>query len=118
MFQKIPCRERLFLSFFSDRTYKPGSVRKMRGNHLSSLRVTAQFEHRSATMKTGRAAPRKNEIQGVASDRVYSAPMLPWGRVSSYLAFPPLPVLADRRYISVALSRESPPADVISYPAL
>jgi len=49
----------------------------MRGNHLSSLRVTAQFEHRSATMKMGRAAPRKNEIQGVASDRVYSEAMLP-----------------------------------------
>ncbi len=36
--------------------------------------------------------------------------------VSSYLAFSPLPV--NRRYISVALSLESPPPDVIrhSYP--
>ena len=30
-------------------------------------------------------------FHGVAPDRVYSGPMLPWGRVSSYLAFPPLP---------------------------
>ena len=28
---------------------------------------------------------------GVASDRVYSGPMSPWERVSSYLAFPSLP---------------------------
>ena len=28
---------------------------------------------------------------GVAADRVYRPPMLPWGAVSSYLAFPPLP---------------------------
>ena len=36
--------------------------------------------------------------------------------VSSYLAFPSLP--ARRRFISVALSRRSPSADVIRYPAL
>ena len=35
--------------------------------------------------------------------------------VSSYLAFPPLPV-NDRRYISVALSLGSPPAAVSRYP--
>lgn len=28
---------------------------------------------------------------GVAADRVYRPPMLPWDVVSSYLAFPPLP---------------------------
>jgi len=38
--------------------------------------------------------------------------------VSSYLAFPPLPQPKPRRYISVALFLESPPADVIRYPAL
>jgi len=94
---------------------------------------------------------------GVASDRVYSEPVLPQVRVSSYLAFPPLHVIGvytpinkkfifavrdsnfayakpinfaghsvtDRlvhadhmRFISVALSRRSPSADVIRYPAL
>ena len=56
----------------------------------------------------------------VASDRVYRSPMLPQDPVSSYLAFPSLAVNKKfhRRYISVALSRESPPADVIRYPAL
>ena len=54
---------------------------------------------------------------GVASDRVYSGRTLPYERVSSYLAFPSLPV-CDRRFISVALSRWLPTADVIRYPAL
>ena len=36
--------------------------------------------------------------------------------VSSYLAFPPLPVHKHRRYISVALSLGSPPAAVSRYP--
>ena len=35
--------------------------------------------------------PAIKEYQGVASDRVYSGPALPWARVSSYLAFPSLP---------------------------
>ena len=52
---------------------------------------------------------------GVAADRVYRPPMLPWGAVSSYLAFPPLPA-KSRRYFSVALFLGSPPADVIRYP--
>ena len=37
--------------------------------------------------------------------------------VSSYLTFPPLPGQAGR-FISVALSLESPPPDVIRHPAL
>ena len=37
-------------------------------------------------------------------------------RVSSYLAFPSLPALADRRSISVALFLGSPPAGVARYP--
>ena len=63
-----------------------------RSNHLSSLRVTAQFKpYGSATMKKRTGRPPKNGFQGVASDRVYSGPALPWARVSSYLAFPSLP---------------------------
>ena len=64
-----------------------------RSNHLSSLSVTAQFEpYGSATMDTltGSQSARA-EIQGVASDRVYSKPRLPEAWVSSYLAFPSLP---------------------------
>ena len=34
---------------------------------------------------------------GVAADRVYRPPMLPWGAVSSYLAFPPLPLRAKHK---------------------
>ena len=34
---------------------------------------------------------------GVAADRVYRPPMLPWDVVSSYLAFPPLPLYARRK---------------------
>ena len=64
-----------------------------RSNHLSSLSVTAQFEPSgSATMDalTGSQSALA-EIQGVASDRVYSKPRLPEAWVSSYLAFPSLP---------------------------
>ena len=53
---------------------------------------------------------------GVASDRVYICTQLPAMPVSSYLAFPSLPLAW--RFISVALSLGSPPADVIRYPAL
>ena len=54
---------------------------------------------------------------GVASDRVYTCTQSPAVPVSSYLAFSSLPRRA-RRLFSVALSRESPPADVIRYPVL
>ncbi len=53
--------------------------------------------------------------KGVASDRVYRASHVTAGSVSSYLAFPSLPL--SRRFISVALSRRSPSADVIRYPS-
>ncbi len=52
---------------------------------------------------------------GVAPSGVYSTPLSPMGWVSSYLAFPPLPALS-RRYISVALSLESPPQAVSLHP--
>ena len=46
----------------------------------------------SDTPRGGRADRAASGIShGVASDRVYSEPMLPWVRVSSYLAFPSLP---------------------------
>ena len=61
----------------------------------------------------GRAS---QNLRGVASDRVYMAHAVTRMSVSSYLAFPSLPLA--RRFLSVALSRESPPADVIRYPAL
>ena len=53
----------------------------------------------------------------VAPDGVYSARMSPYRRVSSYLAFPPLPA-KSRRYLSVALSLESPPQAVSLHPVL
>ncbi len=54
---------------------------------------------------------------GLASDGVYRACPVTSTAVSSYLAISPLPV-EYRRYLSVALSRESPPPDVIRHPAL
>ena len=90
---------------------KPGSVVN---GHQSSLTVTDKL--RGFPRATCGYSSGKQSDCGVASDRVYSASALPWKRVSSYLAFPPLPL--SRRFISVALSLESPPADVISYPAL
>ena len=80
--------------------------------HLSGTRVTARLKP-----PVGTAGPAMVPV-GVAADRVYRPPMLPWGAVSSYLAFPPLPAAAKprRRYISVALFLGSPPADVIRYP--
>ncbi len=73
---------------------------------------------------------------GVASDRVYISSFVAERQVSSYLAFPSLSAIFSekilslkgyllkkkrkkfRRSISVALSRKSPSADVIRYPAL
>ena len=53
---------------------------------------------------------------GLASDGVYMATVVTNSTVVSYTAFPPLPL--TWRYISVALSLESPPPDVIRHPAL
>ena len=53
---------------------------------------------------------------GLASDGVYMATVVTNSTVVSYTAFPPLP--HSWRYISVALSLESPPPDVIRHPAL
>ncbi len=90
---------------------KPGSVLN---GHQSARSVTG-----NASRGIPCATPsicRTNAWWGVASDRVYSGSALPQKRVSSYLAFPSLP--HARRFISVALSRRLPVADVISYPVL
>ena len=90
---------------------KPGSVLN---GHQSARSVTG-----NASRGIHCATPsicRTNAWWGVASDRVYSGSALPQKRVSSYLAFPSLPLA--RRFISVALSRRLPVADVISYPVL
>ena len=54
---------------------------------------------------------------GLASDGVYMAFSVTRETVVSYTAFPPLPG-KTWRYLSVALSLESPPPDVIRPPAL
>ena len=88
---------------------KPGSVVD---GHLSRMHVAVHLKPPVGTI---------GQIivpVGVAADRVYRPPMLPWDVVSSYLAFPPLLPYADikQRYISVALFLRSPSADVIRYP--
>ena len=55
---------------------------------------------------------------GLASDGVYMAFSVTRETVVSYTAFPPLPEEIPWRYLSVALSLESPPPDVIRHPAL
>ena len=55
--------------------------------HLSGTRVAARLKP-----PVGTDGPPMVPV-GVAADRVYRPPMLPWGAVSPYLAFPPLPSL-------------------------
>ena len=63
-----------------------------------------------------RVGPTHMLLHEVSPGRVYSGFMLPWKRVVSYPTFPPLPQhYLFRRYISVALFRWSPTADVICY---
>ena len=111
----------------TDSPCKPGSVE---GNHLSLSCITAgfhnEFLHTCATIAAMTAKPPSTGVnrKGVASDRVYSRRMLPCEWVRSYRTFPPSPRTdikqalcpAVRLFISVALSRVSPPADVIRYP--
>ena len=100
-------------------TYKPGSVPIFMGrDHLSLLCVTAKLGA-YAPAAIGTSAENRGTCvppKGVASDRVYMASRVTTGSVSSYLAFPSLPLA--RRFISVALSLRSPSADVIRYPLL
>ena len=92
---------------------KPGSV--VEDGHQSLRPVAGNAPSRRSNSCHPDHVPDERSW-GVASDRVYSGPMLPWELVSSYLAFPSLPLA--RRFLSVALSRRLPVADVISYPVL
>ena len=98
--------------FWCEPVCKPGSVLN---GHLSRPAVAGGFKPPPEDGRAGLASS-----LGVAPDRVYSIPMLPWRRVSYYLTFPPLlwAVSNDcpERYISVALVRGSPLAGVTRYP--
>ena len=101
------------MAVLCERACKPGSVEN---DHLSRPAVAGRFKPPPEDGRAGHVSS-----HGVAPDRVYSAPLLPGGRVSSYLAFPPLlpdPVFRTgrQRYISVALFLRSLWADVIRYP--
>ena len=85
-------------------------------NYLSWLYVTVKLLA-TYEIPSGKREDKLPLMHGVASDRVYICKYVTILPVSSYLAFPSLPGKA-RRFISVALSRRSPSADVISYPAL
>ncbi len=78
---------------------KPGSVF---GNHLSGTYVAICLK---PSVGTGGQpiAP-----VDVAADRVYRSPMLPWGMVSSYLAFPPLPAKEPAVYLCCTIPRVAP----------
>ena len=99
-----------------DSACKPGYVVN---GHLSLRRVAATL-HRKLCATRGYVSGKRSPC-GVASDKVYSGPVLPRELAGSCPAFPPLPRMRTRtvrRFISVALSRRSPEADVICYPAL
>ena len=81
-------------------------------DHLSRPAVTNRFK-RPTRERDGQP---HSPLFGLASSGVYRACFVTKTAVSSYLAFPPLPVIW--RYISVALAWESPPPDVIRHPAL
>ena len=85
-------------------------------NYLSWLYVTVKL-FATYEIPSGKRGAKLPFTYGVASDRVYICKYVTALPVSSYLAFPSLPSIA-RRFISVALSRRSPSADVIRYPAL
>ena len=81
-------------------------------DHLSRPIVTNRFK-RPTRERDGQP---HSSLFGLASSGVYRACLVTKTAVSSYLAFPPLPVAW--RFISVALAWESPPPDVIRHPAL
>ena len=103
----------------SERACKPGSVRAKRVTAIYLRRALPRVCVPPADMPDRHRAclggPRRTAVRGERAARLRirccSAP------VSSYLAFPSLPDGVGRS-ISVALSRESPPADVIRYPVL
>ena len=78
------------------------------GNYLSSCKITLAIKPSFEVMCRA-----NNPSVDVAADRVYMAGNVSTPSVSSYLAFPSLPL--SRRFLSVALSLGSPPAAVSSY---
>ena len=110
-------RQKSAICYRKSRFFVTPSVSRVLSWTIINLRLPSPTSFGLSTCATRGYTSGKLSAYGVASDKVYSKSMLPWKWVSSYLAFPPLPRKA-RRSISVALSRESPPADVISYPAL
>ena len=96
-------------------SYKPSSVRVKRSMTIYLRRLLPNGLGISPAATQGDMSG-KRSLYGVASDRVYICTQLPVVPVSSYLAFPSLPL--SWRSISVALSLRSPSADVIRYPAL
>ena len=123
----IKGRREIFSSSFSykekalplrgaDRNYKPGSVvleLQKQGPVLIYLFRSLPHGSSRPEISAEQAAINRSHW-GVASGRVYICSALPREPVSSYLAFPSLPLA--RRFISVALSLKSPSADVIRYP--
>ncbi len=99
------------LFFLNEQNYKPGYVVN---DHLSRTAVTNSLKRPTWE----RAGQTHGPLFGLASDGVYMATDVTTSTVVSYTAFPPLPGIASWRYISVALSWELPPPDVIWHPAL
>ena len=91
-YKKAPCVARSFF-LFCNRVYTPGSVLN---GHLSSLIVTDKL--RGFPRATLQICVGPTSALGVASSRVYSGSMLPQKRVSSYLAFPSLPLITEAVY--------------------
>lgn len=89
---------------------KPSSVVD---DHLSWTSVTSRL---TRPTRKHDGSPYRS-LFGLAPDGVYMAFPVTREAVSSYLAFAPLPI-ENWRYISVALSWESPPLDVIQHPTL
>ena len=91
---------------------KPSSVWN---GHLSRPAVACKLKRLHGARRAVAQAPTIN----LAPDGVYRAAKLPRLLVSSYLTFSPLPsAIGLGRYISVALSLESPPPGVTRRPAL
>ena len=88
-------------------TYKPSSVFD---NHLSRIIVANNLKRFSDWRATKMSF-------SLASDGVYITTKVAFGVVSFYLAVPPLHYKI-MRYISVALSLESPPLVISQHPAL
>ena len=102
----LPVCENRWQSFFMSRTIS--RVMSL-SDHLSSPIVADRLEQ--PTQK--HSGQLYCFLFGLASGGVYRALTVTSQAVSSYLAFPSLPL--SRRFLSVALSLGSPPAAVSSY---